>query len=64
MTSGQRFLYYLFSKRVNRRHGDGFSSVGERTGAIKPSIKLAMASSYLGLVALISSIVGLLILYN
>ena len=38
---------------------DGFSSVGARTGAIK----LAMASTYVGLVVLISSIVGLAILY-
>ena len=34
-TSAQRFLihwrYYLFSKRVNRCQGDGFSSVGART---------------------------------
>ena len=44
-TSGQRFFihcrYYLFSKRVNRCQGDGFLSVGARTGAIK----LAMAST-------------------
>ena len=41
-TLGQRFLrYYLFSKRVNRCQGDGFSSVGTRTGAIK----LAMAAT-------------------
>ena len=33
--------YYLFSKQVNRCHGDGFSSVGTRTGAIK----LAMAGT-------------------
>ena len=43
--SGQRFFihwrYYLFSKRVNRCQGDGFSSVGARTGAIK----LAMAAT-------------------
>ena len=43
--SGQRFFihwrYYLFSKRVNRCQGDGFSSVGARTGAIK----LAMAGT-------------------
>ena len=31
--------YYLFSKRVNWCQGDGFSSVGTQTGAIK----LAMA---------------------
>ena len=44
-TSGQRFFihwrYYLFSKRVNRCQGDGFLSVGARTGAIK----LAMAGT-------------------
>ena len=43
--SGQRFFihwrYYLFSKRVNSCQGDGFLSVGARTGAIK----LAMAST-------------------
>ena len=37
-TSGHRFLihwrYYLFSKRVNRCHGDGFSSVGARTAPL------------------------------
>ena len=32
---------YLFSKRVNRCQGDGFSSVSARTGAIK----LAMAGT-------------------
>ena len=43
--SAQRFLihwrYYLFSKRVNGCQGDGFSSVGSQTGAIK----LAMAGT-------------------
>ena len=34
-------VLYLFSKRVNRCQGDGFSSVGARTGAIK----IAMAST-------------------
>ena len=33
--------YHLFSKRVNWCQGDGFSSVGARTGAIK----LAMAGT-------------------
>ena len=28
-------VYYLFSKRVDGRQGDGFSSMGARTGAIK-----------------------------
>ena len=51
--------YYLFSKWVNWCQGDSFSSVGARLG----SIKLAMYW-YLGLVAPISSIVGLLILYG
>ena len=41
-TSGQRFFihrrYYLFNKRVNRCQGDGFSSVGAQTGAIKPAM--------------------------
>ena len=32
---------YMFSKRVNRCQGDGFSSVGAQTGAIK----LAMAAT-------------------
>ena len=42
--------YYLFGKQVNRCQGDGFSSVGTLMGAIK----LAIAGSYLGLVAQIS----------
>ena len=37
-TWSHRFLihwrYYLFSKRVNRCHGDGFSSVGARTAPL------------------------------
>ena len=33
--------YYLSSKRVNRCQGDGFSSMGAQTGAIK----LAMAGT-------------------
>ena len=45
----------MFSKRVNRCQGDGFSSVGART---------APYGWYLGLVWPISSIVGLLILYT
>ena len=45
---------------MNWCHGDGFSSVGARTGAIK----LAMAGTQDLVVALISSIVGLLILYG
>ena len=28
-------VYYLFSKQVNWCQGDGFSSVGARTGVIK-----------------------------
>ena len=46
--------------RVNWCQGNGFLSVGAQMGAIK----LAMAGTYLGLVVLISSIVGLLILYG
>ena len=34
-------VLYLSSKRVGKRQGDGFSSVGARTGAIK----LAMAGT-------------------
>ena len=45
---------------MNGCQWDGFSNVSTRIGAIK----LAMAGSYSGLVALISSIVGLLILYS
>ena len=49
---------YLSSKRVNGCQGDGFSSMG---------IRMATKTRndwYLGLVAPISSIVGLLILYS
>ena len=49
---------YLFSKQVNWCQGDGFSSMGTQTGIIE----LAMAGTKS--VVLISSIVGLLILYG
>ena len=45
---------------MNWCQGGGFSSVGTQMGAIK----IAVAGTYVGLVALISSIVGLLILYT
>ena len=70
---------YLFSKRVNECQGDGFLSVGTQTGAIKlamaggpnltnrcrfhQSVPPILAPNS-GLVAPISSILGLLILYG
>ena len=49
---------YLSSKQVNGCQGDGFSSVGARMGTITHN------GWYLGLVAPVSSIVGLLSLYS
>ena len=52
-------ICYNISKQVNWLQGDGFSSMGTWMGAIKLAIAVP-----LGLVALIFSIVGLLILYG
>ena len=59
-SSHTKGTYYLSSKRVNGHQMDGFSSVGAQTGAIK----LICNGWYLGLVAPVSSIARLLILYS